>query len=53
MPIASIDPSMSIGFYCRDAAHVDELRDFLRAETAHLSYPLHIEEGCNPDGTLG
>lgn len=52
MPIASIDPSLSIGFFCRDAAQIEQLREFLRVETAHLSYPLAIEEGSNPDGSL-
>lgn len=40
MPFSEMDPSLSIGFYCENLSHVDELQAYLAKETTLL----HVDE---------
>lgn len=49
MPFVSIDPSLAVGFYCHDAAQLDQLKLYLEAETSHMPYWIAVQDGPVPD----
>ena len=45
MRLMDMDPSMSVGFFCANAAQVDDLQAYLELETSHLPFTLSVVAG--------